>query len=82
MHDAAPHIAPTLDSVHRTVDSLRNTAMQIDATAAVAKRTISGATSPDGNLQQSLRELTEAARAIRSLASDLDQRPESLVRGR
>jgi paraquat-inducible protein B len=82
VHEAAPQIPPTLDSVHQTVDSLRNTAIQIDATAAVAKRTISGATSPDGNLQQSLRELTEAARAIRSLANDLDQRPESLIRGR
>jgi paraquat-inducible protein B len=82
VHEAAPQIAPTLDSVHQTIDSLRNTASQIDATAAVAKRTISGATSPDGNLQQSLRELTETARAIRSLANDLDQRPESLVRGR
>jgi paraquat-inducible protein B len=82
VHEAAPQIAPTLDSVHQTVDSLRNTAIQLDATTVVAKRTISGATSPDGNLQQSLRELTEAARAIRSLANDLDQRPESLVRGR
>jgi paraquat-inducible protein B len=82
VHEAAPRIAPTLESVHQTVDSLRNTASQIDATTVVAKRTISGATSPDGNVQQSLRELTEAARAIRSLASDLDQRPESLVRGR
>jgi paraquat-inducible protein B len=82
VQEAAPQIPPTLDSVHQTVDSLRNTAIQIDATAAVAKRTISGATSPDGNLQQSLRELTEAARAIRSLANDLDQRPESLIRGR
>jgi paraquat-inducible protein B len=82
VHEAAPQIAPTLESVHQTVDSLRNTASQIDATTVVVKRTISGATSPDGNVQQSLRELTEAARAIRSLASDLDQRPESLVRGR
>jgi paraquat-inducible protein B len=82
MHEAAPQIAPTVDSVHQAIDSLRNTAVQIDATAVVAKRTISGATSPDGNVQQSLRELTEAARAIRSLANDLDQRPESLIRGR
>lgn len=82
VHEAAPQIAPTLESVHQTVDSLRNTASQIDATTVVVKRTISGATSPDGNVQQSLRELTETARAIRSLANDLDQRPESLVRGR
>jgi paraquat-inducible protein B len=82
VHEAAPQISPTLDSVHQTIDTLRSTASQIDATIAVGKRTISGATSPDGNLQQSLRELTEAARAIRSLANDLDQRPESLVRGR
>jgi hypothetical protein len=50
---------------------------------AVAKRVIG---SPDaaqaGNVQDALRELTDAARAARSLANELDERPESLIRGR
>ncbi|MBS0421374.1 MAG: MCE family protein [Proteobacteria bacterium] len=83
VHDSAPQVAPTLQSVHQTVEDLRKTASEIDATAVAARRTVSaGPTSANGNLQDSLRELTDAARAVRSLANDLDQHPESLVRGR
>jgi paraquat-inducible protein B len=83
VHQAGPQIAPTLQSVHQTVDSLHQTAGEIDATAAAARLTLAGSpASANGNLQDSLRELTEAARAIRTLANDIDQQPESLVRGR
>lgn len=83
VRDSAPQIAPTLQSVHQTVDGLRKTASEIDATAVAARRTVAGSpTSANGNLQESLRELTDAARAVRVLANDLDQHPESLVRGR
>jgi paraquat-inducible protein B len=83
VRDTRPQIAPTLQSVHQTVDSLRKTAGEIDATAAAARRTMAGSpASNNGNLQESLRELTEAARAVRTLANDIDQKPESLVRGR
>ena len=83
VHAAGPQVAPTIASIHDTVDSLRKTAGDIDATAAAAKRTMGGAAaSPDGNVQQALRELTEAARAIRALADYIDQHPESFIRGR
>lgn len=83
IRDSAPQVAPTLQSVHQTVDDLRKTAREIDATAVAARRTVAASpTSANGNLQDSLRELTDAARAVRELANDLDQHPESLVRGR
>jgi ABC-type transporter Mla subunit MlaD len=83
VHAAGPRVSPTLDSAHAAVDSLRKAAMQIEATAAVARRTIgSQGAEQGGNVQDALHELTEAARAARSLANELDERPESLIRGR
>lgn len=83
VHAVGPRLPPTIDSVHAAVDSLRTAAVQIDATAAVARRTIGSRGSEQGaNIQDALRELTEAARAARSLATELDERPESILRGR
>jgi paraquat-inducible protein B len=83
VHAVGPRLPPTIDSVHAAADSLRNAAGQIDATAAVARRTIGSRGSEQGaNVQDALRELTEAARAARSLANELDERPESIIRGR
>lgn len=78
-----PRIAPTVTSLNRTIDSLRRTAKQFDATAATI-RTIAGgsAASPNGNLQRTLDELSRAGRAVRSLADYLDRHPEALIRGR
>ena len=78
-----PRLPPALDSLQTAADSLRKAAVQIDTTAAVAKRTIGARGGEQGaNVQDALRELTEAARAARSLANELDERPESLIRGR
>jgi paraquat-inducible protein B len=83
VHAIGPRLPATIDSVHAAVDSLRNAAGQIDATAAVARRTIGSRGAEQGaNVQDALRELTEAARAARSLANELDERPESIIRGR
>jgi paraquat-inducible protein B len=83
VHAVGPRLAPTIDSAHAATDSLRKAALQIDATAAVARRTISSrGGQPGENVQDALRELTEAARAARSLADELEQHPESLIRGR
>jgi paraquat-inducible protein B len=76
IHQAGPQVTPM-------IQDLRKTAGEIDATAAQAQKMIGGASaSPNGNLQQSLRELTDAARAVRSLADYLDRHPESLIKGR
>lgn len=80
---AGPQVAPTLLSVQRTAVQLRGIATQIDATAKAARRTLGESPgAPASNLQQTLRELADAARAIRSLADYLDAHPGSLLRGR
>jgi ABC-type transporter Mla subunit MlaD len=83
LHAVGPEVAPTIQSIRATAEGLRNTAAQIDATTATARTAMGGtAAAPNGNLQQAVRELTDAARAIRSLADYLDEHPESLLRGR
>jgi len=83
VHQAGPEIAPTLESVHQTVDSLRQTASTIDGMALATQRIVGDSPdSPNGNLEQSLREFTEASRAVRTFADYLDSHPEALIRGR
>jgi len=75
-HTAGPQVAPL-------IKSLRQTSAQIDTTAQSARKIIGGgAAAPHGNLQQALDELTQAARALRTLANYLDQHPEALIQGR
>jgi paraquat-inducible protein B len=81
----------TLDSTMRQVgpalppmiQQLGQTANQLDA-MVVSLRRVTGESpaAPEGNLRDALRELTGAARAMRTLADFLDQHPEALVSGR
>jgi paraquat-inducible protein B len=83
IHAVGPRLPPVIDSAHTTIDALRDTAKQIDSTAAVARRVIGARGAEQGaNLEDALRELSDAARAARALANELDERPESLIRGR
>lgn len=83
LHSAGPQVAPTIATVRQTVASLRQTAADIDATAGTARQVMSSSVaSPGTSVQQALRELSDAARSIRSLADYLDQHPEALIRGR
>jgi hypothetical protein len=41
-----------------------------------------GMASQNGNLQSTLKELTGAARSVRSLADYLDRHPEALIKGK
>lgn len=76
VHQAGPQIGPT-------IADLRKTASQLDAAAAAARDMMGGSvTAPNGNIQQALRELTDASRSIRSLADYLDRHPEALIKGR
>lgn len=76
VHQAGPQVGPT-------IADLRKTASQLDGAAMAARQMMGGSvTAPEGNVQQSLRELTDASRAVRSLADYLDQHPEALIKGR
>lgn len=83
LHDAGPKVAPTLQAVQATVETLRHTATELEQTAAAARVVIGGTPeAPDGSLQPALQHMSEAARSVRELADYLDQHPDSLLRGR
>ena len=71
---AGPQVAPL-------VKSLRRAATDLEGTAKSANRLVSGTATQNG-LTDTVQEITEAARAVRSLADYLDRHPEALVRGR
>ncbi len=83
LREAGPQVAPTLQSVRVTVQSLRQTARELDAAVDGAQKLLGASPlSPSGNLRQAVSELSEAARAVRALADYIDEHPESLLRGR
>jgi ABC-type transporter Mla subunit MlaD len=67
--------------VTAAVKSLRKAADDLDRTAQSANGLVSGSTAQNG-LESTMREITDAARSIRSLADYLDRHPEALVHGR
>lgn len=76
VHAIGPDVRPAIRKMARTAD-------EIDATAVTVRRIAGGSLgSSSGNLESAVHEMTEAARAIRTLANYLDQHPEALVAGR
>lgn len=71
---AEPQVGPL-------VRSLRRAATDLEGTAKSARSLVSGTATQNG-LGNTVQEITEAARAVRSLADYLDRHPEALVRGR
>ena len=73
---ASPKIAPLIDSLQKTAD-------EAQAAAAAASRTLGGGGgAQDADLPAAIRQLTEAARSIRSLTDYLSRHPEALLRGK
>jgi paraquat-inducible protein B len=75
LHEVSPQIGPL-------VAQLRQTAREADSAVAAANRTIGGDPMHQNDLPEALRELTDMARSVRSLADYLDRHPEALVRGK
>jgi paraquat-inducible protein B len=71
---AEPQVGPL-------IKSLRRAAADLEGTAKSARSLLSGTATQNG-LGNTVQEITEAARAVRSLADYLDRHPEALVRGR
>lgn len=92
--DSLTHLDSTLSQIDQTVtetrpkigplvDHLRSAADQIDALAAAGKGIVSGdGSTQDASLPATLRQLTDAARAVRGLADYLSRHPESIIRGK
>jgi paraquat-inducible protein B len=78
LHQVVQNVGPQVDKL---VQDLRSTAGQLDKAAQGADRMLGGAPAQTG-LNDTLREVKEAARSIRSLADYLDRHPEALITGK
>ncbi len=78
MHQTLEEVSPKIDKL---VQSLRDTAQQLDQASKSVDRSLGGPASQTG-LQETLQEMKEAARSVRSLADYLEQHPESLISGK
>jgi paraquat-inducible protein B len=92
LRDAIVQLDASLREIHRMtgkagpqipplIKRLRLAASDLQSTANSAKRLLSGTATQNG-LENTVQEITEAARAVRSLADYLDRHPEALIRGR
>ena len=77
------HTSKTLEpQLQALVTSLRDTAAAAQRTAQAAGNALGTGAQGNADLPDMMRELTQAARAVRELADYLDRHPESLLRGR
>ncbi len=92
--DSIDHLDKTLQSVDDItaevkpkigplIDKLNTTADQLQQTAAAANGVMSGTGGPqDANLPAAIQQVTDAARAVRSLADYLERHPEAIIKGK
>jgi paraquat-inducible protein B len=92
LRDAIVQLDAALRQIHRTtatagpqiaplIARLRRAATDLERTANSANHLVSGTATQNG-LANTAQEISEAARAVRSLANYLDRHPEALIRGR
>jgi paraquat-inducible protein B len=94
MVDSLTHLHATLASLDQITADVRpqagplaaklvEAADQLDHVAANANRLLGGAgAQPSGDLPDTLRQVTAAARSLRTLADDLDRHPEAVLKGK
>ena len=72
----------TLASMDDTMKSLQKTLDRLDKTLATVDRTVAGTADLRADTARTMDEMNELLKALRSLVEGLQQRPESLLRGR
>ena len=74
--EVKPKIGPLIDKLNQTAD-------QLQQTATAANGVMSGTGGPqDANLPAAIQQVTDAARAVRSLADYLERHPEAIIKGK
>jgi ABC-type transporter Mla subunit MlaD len=74
--EAKPQVGPLIVKLNKVAD-------EVSATASAARGMLNGdGADQDSSLPDALRQLTEAARSIRSLADYLGRHPEALLKGK
>ncbi len=82
MTEVTPKAGPLVDKLNRAADELTGTVAAARNLLGGAEADGSGGSAVDANLPHTLEQLSEAARAIRTLADYLGRHPEALLRGR
>ena len=72
----------TLESMDATMKGLQKTLDRLERTLASVDRTVEGTGDLGVEAGKAIEEMNELLKALRSLVEDLQQRPESLLRGR
>jgi paraquat-inducible protein B len=92
--DSLAHLHATLASLDQITADVRpqagplaakltQAAEELDQVAVAANRMLGGAGAPSGgDLPDTLRQVTAAARSLRALADDLDRHPEAVLKGK
>jgi paraquat-inducible protein B len=76
LHDVQPQIGPLIGKLNDAAAELSGTATALHQIAE------SGGPNEDASLPEAIRQITEAARSIRTLTDYLDRHPEALIRGK
>jgi paraquat-inducible protein B len=76
LHDVQPQIGPLIGKLNDAVAELSGTA------AALRRIAESGGPNEDASLPEAIRQITEAARSIKTLTDYLDRHHEALIRGK
>jgi paraquat-inducible protein B len=76
LHDVQPQIGPLISKLNDAAAELSGTATALRQIAE------SGGPNEDASLPEAIRQITEAARSIKTLTDYLDRHPEALIRGK
>jgi paraquat-inducible protein B len=76
LSDVQPQIGPLIGKLHEAATELAGTATSLRQVVE------SGGPNADASLPDAIRQITEAARSIKSLTDYLDRHPEALIRGK
>jgi paraquat-inducible protein B len=94
LKDSLTHLHSTLTSVDKLlgevqpqigplIGKLNDTASELSGTATALRQLVeSGGPDEDASLPDAIRQITEAARSIKTLTDYLDRHPEALIRGK
>jgi hypothetical protein len=76
LHDVQPQIGPLIGELNKATAELSGTATALRQIAE------SGGPNEDASLPEAIRQITEAARSLKTLTDYLDRHPEALIRGK
>jgi paraquat-inducible protein B len=76
VHEVQPQIGPLISRLNEAAAELSETAVALHQVAE------SGGPNEDASLPDAIRQITEAARSIKTLTDYLDRHPEALIRGK